>query len=97
MEGERVSEFLNLGSPEYYSQEESDKPFRDEQMRIEKIKPKPKTYHEGANDERTAILAKVRRMVGEQPEDTRVSIDGTGLVEWLKGRSKRYKKNPGGL
>jgi hypothetical protein len=69
----------------------------EEKMRIEKIKPSPKTYHEGANDERTAILAKVRRMVGEQPEDTVVAVNGTALIQWLLQRNERYKKRNGGL
>lgn len=70
-----------------------------EQMRIlnMKSKPEPKTYHEGANDERTAVLAHVRRKVGKQPKDTRVMIDGTELVSWLLGRNERYKKRNGGL
>ena len=58
---------------------------------------KTRTYHSGANDERTAILAKVRRMVKEQTADTEVMISGTHLVKWLLGRNERYKKNPGGL
>jgi hypothetical protein len=62
-----------------------------------KLKPKAKTYHEGAGDERTAVLAYVRRKVGKQPKDTHVMIDGTELVVWLLGRNERYKKNPGGL
>jgi intergrase/recombinase len=56
------------------------------------------SYHSGANDERTAILAKVRRMVKTQPTDgTDVYINGTELVKWLLQRNERYKKNPGGL
>lgn len=59
--------------------------------------PRPRTFHQGANAERTAILAHVRRKVGKQPKDTHVMIDGTDLVKWLLGRNERYKKNPGGL
>ena len=58
-----------------------------------------KTYHEGANDERTAILAKVRRM--------KKDIGPSGLVlgkpwleylrQWLLLRNERYKAKAGGL
>ena len=51
------------------------------------------TYHEGANDERTAILAKVRRM---QKVDSH-SFPITIFINWLLQRNERYKKNPGGL
>jgi len=82
----------------FYSQEASDRPFKEEAARMAKLKPKPKTYHEGANAERTAVLAKVRRMVKEQPTDgTEVYINGTALVKWLLLRNERYKANPGGL
>lgn len=59
-----------------------------------------KSYHEGANDERTAILAKLRRVkklhLGENEEccgDTLLS----GLINWLLTRDTRYKKRNGGL
>jgi hypothetical protein len=61
------------------------------------VKPKKKTYHSGANDERSSILAKVRRMVKTQPSDTEVLISGTDLIRWLLQRNERYRKNPGGL
>ena len=48
------------------------------------------TYHEGANDERTAILAKVRRTVKQ-------CKGCESLEKWLLRRDERYKKNPGGL
>lgn len=51
-----------------------------------------KTYHEGANDERTAVLAKIRRMIRE---GTIVPI--RDLETWILQRNERYKKNPGGL
>lgn len=61
--------------------------------------PKAKTYHEGANDERTAILAKVRRMIGQvyiQEEGSSIRLFKT-LEAWLLGRNERYKKKQGGL
>jgi len=59
---------------------------------------KTPTYHEGANDERSSILAKVRRMVKDKPDNVdAVYINGTELVKWLLQRNERYKKNPGGL
>jgi len=68
-----------------------------EKARVAKFKPKPQTYHEGANDERTAILAIVRRMVKEQPPDTDVLISGTTLIKKLLTRVKRNKARTGGL
>lgn len=72
-----------------------------EKMRIEKIKPKPKTYHEGANDERTAILAKVRRvrkMLQGSGEVQKFSLESMSALEtWLLQRNERYKKRNGGL
>lgn len=53
-----------------------------------------KTYHAGANDERTAILAKVRRM---QKSATAGQLALKTLESWLLLRNERYKKNPGGL
>ena len=64
---------------------------------------KPKTYHEGANDERTAILAKVRRMVTPywtrkaHPPEIDVMINGTELIKFLLQRNERYNKRKGGL
>lgn len=51
-----------------------------------------KTYHEGANDERTAILAKLRRMIRDGS-----ILPIRDLEDWLLKRNERYKKNPGGL
>lgn len=53
------------------------------------------SYHEGANDERTAILAKVRRM--NQHVDTSQQWILRELEQWLLKRNERYRKNPGGL
>ncbi len=64
----------------------------------EPMKETSKTYHEGANDERTAVLARVRRMVKGQPDGVdSVYINGTELIAWLLKRNERYRKNPGGL
>ena len=52
------------------------------------------TYHEGANDERTAILAKIKRM----KMDTELGKEVLNrLQDWIYQRNERYKKNPGGL
>jgi len=52
-----------------------------------------KTYTAGANAERTAIIAKVRRELKK--------CDGLGipanLIDWLLARDTRYNKRPGGL
>ena len=61
---------------------------------------RPKTYHEGANDERTSILAKVRRerkRLGPGREDAWRDQCLAALEKWLLQRNERYKKNPGGL
>lgn len=49
----------------------------------------------GANKERTAILAKVRREVKHSQDKS--SIDGLMLIQWLLGRNERYGKQKGGL
>lgn len=53
-----------------------------------------KTYHDGANDERTAILAKVRRML-KKSEDRDEALPQ--LEQWLLARVKRNKAKKGGL
>ena len=60
------------------------------------VRRPPKTYHEGANDERTAILAKVRRLSKSENSVESLNVLDV-LVEWLLSRNERYKKNPGGL
>jgi hypothetical protein len=55
---------------------------------------KPKTYHQGANDERTAVLAKVRRLIRDGWSECSV-LDH--LEEWLLQRNERYKAKAGGL
>ena len=53
---------------------------------------KTKTYHHGASDERSAMLAKLRRM-------NRGSKDAVlcELEHWIQLRVKRYRKAAGGL
>jgi len=54
------------------------------------------SYHEGANDERTAILAKVRRMQRNQfPGMSGLPLNE--LENWLLSRVKRNKAKAGGL
>ena len=52
-----------------------------------------KTPADGANAERQAILSHIRRVY------KRGSIFNTldNMVVWIKGRSERYQKKPGGL
>ncbi len=55
-----------------------------------------KTYNAGANDERTSIIAKVRRVIkklrcGPAQEELET------LLEWLLTRNERYNKRKGGL
>lgn len=53
---------------------------------------KTKTYSAGANDERTAIIAKVRRMTKKS-----IVIDGQKLLDWLLTRDERCNKRKGGI
>ena len=53
---------------------------------------KTQTYHEGANDERTAILAKVRRIIKSGKP-----VRWQDFEIWLLNRVPRNKSNPGGL
>lgn len=64
-----------------------------------KSKPNPKSYNEGANDERDAVLAHVRRRKHKMEDSGYHGIACEfGLVEkWLLGRAKRYNKAKGGL
>ena len=52
---------------------------------------RPNTKNQGANDERTAHIAKVRRMIrtGKGTLHT--------LLAWLLARAKRYNQKPRGL
>ena len=55
---------------------------------------KAKTYHDGANDERTAIKAYVKRQVKKSVDTT---IDGGIVLQWISHRDERYRKRKGGL
>lgn len=61
-----------------------------------------RTFHDGANTERSAILAKVRRM-RKQIADSKSELYASphtawdDLETWLLSRNERYRKNPGGL
>ena len=61
---------------------------------------KKKTYHEGANDERTAFLAYFRRMIQEYP-DTAVGMTAKRVqsrnIAWALQRNERYNAKQGGL
>ena len=52
-----------------------------------------KTAEWGANKERTAILAKIRRMKKQDTCDDALC----GLEAWLLLRNERYQKKRGGL
>lgn len=56
-----------------------------------------KTYHQGANDERTAVLAKIRRAKKGFPNFSPTKLTLDNLENWLLWRNERYKRNPGGL
>ena len=51
------------------------------------------TINLGANKERTAWLAKLRRLRATGATD----VDIQSLIEWGLGRSARYTKRPGTL
>lgn len=58
--------------------------------------PRPKTYSAGANVERGAILAHVRRLLNTNfDDDTRKELKN--LIQWILKRDERYKKKKGGL
>jgi len=61
---------------------------------------KSKTYHDGANEERSAILAKVRRLkkYWAMGEDHRSALDRLiDFEKWLLRRNERYDARTGGL
>lgn len=62
--------------------------------RLQGLTGKEPSYHEGANDERTAILAKIKRMKKTTELGKQVLED---LQAWVYRRNERYRKNPGGL
>lgn len=59
------------------------------------------TYNEGANDERDAVLARLRRRVNHfyafRPLYAEVEVELSRNVAWLLARAKRYGKRKGGL
>ena len=63
------------------------------------MRTKVKSAEWGANKERTAILAKVRRMLSKNdPRGAcKMFIDGEALETWLLQRNERYQKRKGGL
>lgn len=62
------------------------------------MKSKPaRTFHDGANTERKAILAKVRRAKKIHSDLSTAKLTLDELEKWLLQRNERYKKNPGGL
>lgn len=56
---------------------------------------KPKTYNEGANDERTVWMRKVRMLVKRDSGYVQPSI--MELLAWGKKRAERCNKKPGGI
>ena len=58
---------------------------------------KSETYHEGANDERSAILAKVRREIKKVDAVFKDPYQLKLLESWLLKRNERAKARPGGL
>lgn len=56
---------------------------------------KPKSYSEGANNERTAIIAKLKR--DEKGASVWASSYIDDLIAWIKKRHSRCDKRPGGL
>lgn len=52
-----------------------------------------KTVADGANAERRAIRAKVKRMVKQTIDPFDLNL----LLEWINERDKRYNAKPGGL
>ncbi len=60
---------------------------------------KAKTFHGGADEERSKILRRVRKdlkQANESKEDYAVVVLEM-LADFIKGRSTRSKKRPGGL
>jgi hypothetical protein len=58
---------------------------------------KPRTFHDGLNTERTAWMAKLRRMANDPLNvDSGVSWMFGLLIEWGEKRTARNKRRPGG-
>ena len=60
-------------------------------------KPKAKTYHEGANDERTSWLASLRRDLKTEGHNDSVRSYIQDKIAWGLKRNERYDAKPGGL
>lgn len=60
---------------------------------------RPKTPNQGANDERTAILAHLRRLLrrAERTTDSPRMILLAELIGWLQHRNERYNARTRGL
>lgn len=58
---------------------------------------KPRSFHEGANTERTAVLAYIRRLLRKSPPPVDYQALLTQVEQWIRARSERYRKRPGGL
>ena len=54
---------------------------------------KPRTYHEGAEAERRAFKAYLKRLVERGAADNLLSQ----IKTWVQGRCDRYRKRKGGL
>jgi hypothetical protein len=59
-------------------------------------KTRTKTPRYWATRERTAIIAKIRRMPGVMTNKAKL-INADTLIEWLHGRDERFTKRKGGL
>lgn len=58
---------------------------------------KPKTYHEGAAEERRQLLRKLRRDIRRTKEGTPMRDYLRELIGWVNCRHLRYVERKGGL
>lgn len=59
-------------------------------------KPKPRTYNAGAEAERKATKAYLRRLIRGAPDrSTLLTVEA--VLRWVQGRCDRYRKREGGL
>ncbi|MGA2270277.1 MAG: hypothetical protein ABSH44_17535 [Bryobacteraceae bacterium] len=58
---------------------------------------KTPSFHEGAEMERRAFKAFLKREIKIRGNDTVVTAWAQGALEWVQGRCDRYKKRKGGL
>lgn len=56
-----------------------------------------KTFHEGAELERRAFKAYLKRQLNLQRGAVPAKLWGSDILEWVQGRCDRYKKRKGGL